>query len=186
MGMEDAFPWRNVQEYCDWILKDTGITFEEFKKVGILKGEMRYRKYEKEGFATPSGKVELYSSILEEKDYDPLPSYVEPPESPYSTPELLKDYPLIITTGARTEGYFHSEGRQIESLRKRMPDPLLDIHPDTARDLGITDGDWVWIEGPRGGKIKQRAQLTDGIHPGVVAAPHGWWYPEKGPPDSPS
>ena len=183
MGMEDYFPWKNVREYCDWVLKDTGITFEEFKKIGILKGEMRYRKYEKEGFATPSGKVELRSSAVEAMGYDPLPYYVEPPESPYSTPELFKDYPLIMTTGARTQGYFHSESRQIKSIRELNPDPLLDIHPETARRLGIADGDWVWIESPRGGKIKQRARLTDGIHPGVVQAPHGWWFPEKGPPD---
>lgn len=183
LGMQDAFPWKTVREYCDWVLKGAGITFEQFKKMGILKGEMRYRKYEKDGFATPSGKVELRSSKLENMGFDPLPYYVEPPESPYSTPELFKDYPLIITTGARTEGYFHSEGRQVESLRKRNPDPLLDIHHDTARRLGITDGDWVWIESPRGGKIKLRARMTDGVHPDVVNAPHGWWFPEKGPPE---
>ncbi len=183
MGMKDAFPWKNVREYCDWILKDSGITFEEFKKIGILKGEMRYRKYEKEGFATPSGKVELRSSTVAALGYDSLPYYVEPPESPYSTPELFKDYPLIMTTGGRSEGYFHSEGRQIESLRKLNPDPLLDIHPDTAKSLNIVDGDWVLIESPRGGKIRLKARLTDGILPGVVHTPHSWWFPEKGPPD---
>ena len=183
LGMKDAFPWANVREYCDWVLKDSGITFEEFKKIGTLKGEMRYRKYEKEGFATPSRKVELRCSTLEKRGYDPLPYFVEPPESPYSTPELFKEYPLIITTGGRTEGYFISEGRQIKSLRKLMPDPLLEINSNTARRLGIVDGDWVWIESPRGGKIKQRARLTDGIHPSVVHAQHGWWFPEKGPPD---
>jgi anaerobic selenocysteine-containing dehydrogenase len=144
---------------------------------------MRYRKYEKEGFATPSGKVELRCSTLESLGYDPLPYYVEPPESPYSTPELFKDFPLIITTGARTQAFFHTEGRQLKSLRKLNPDPLVEIHPETARSLGITDGDWVWIESPRGGKIRQRARLTDGIHPGVVHAQNGWWFPEKGPPD---
>ena len=183
LGMQESFPWKTVNEYCDWVLKDTGITFEEFKKIGILKGEMRYRKYEKEGFATPSGKVELRSSKLETMGFDPLPNYVEPPESPYSTPELFGEYHLIITTGARTEGYFHSEGRQVDSLRELNPDPLLDINSDTARNLGITDGDWVWIETPRGGRIKMRAHTTDGIHPNVVNAPHGWWFPEQEPPD---
>jgi len=183
LGMKDAFPWRNVREYCDWVLKDSGITFEEFKQKGILKGEMRYRKYEKEGFTTPSGKVELRCSTLEAKGFDPLPYYVEPPESPYSTPELFKDYPLIITTGGRAEGYFLSEGRQIKSLRKLIPDPLLEINSNTAQRLGIADGDWVWIESPRGGKIKQRARLTDGIHPSIVHASQGWWFPEKDPPD---
>jgi len=183
MGMEDCFPWKTVREYCDWVLKDSGITFEEFKKIGIIQGEMQYRKYEQEGFKTPSGKFELYCSTLEKMGYDPLPTVVEPPESPYSTPELLKDYPLIITTGGRTMPFFHSEGRQIKSLRRLNPDPLLQIHQDTAKGLGIKEGDWVWIESPRGGKIKQRAQLTDGIHPDIVHAQHDWWFPEKEPPD---
>ena len=182
MGMEDCFPWRNVKEYCDWILKDSGITFEQFKELGIIKGKMRYRKYEEEGFATPSGKFEFYSSILESKGYDPLPSFVEPPESPYSTPELFKEYPLIITTGAKTQAFFHSEGRQVKSLRKLNPDPLIEIHPDTAESLAIQEGDWVWVESPRG-KIKQRAHLIKGIHPGVVHSQFGWWFPEKNPPE---
>ncbi len=180
LGMEKNFPWKDVREYCDWVLKGTGMTFEDFKKVGILKGDMRYRKYETEGFKAPSGKFEIFCLGLHLLDYDPLPYAVEPPESPYSTPELFKEYPLIITTGARVEAFFHSEGRQIESLRKLNPDPLVEIHPETAKKLGIKEGDWVWIESPRG-RIKQRARLTDGIHPNVVSAQHGWWFPEKEP-----
>jgi anaerobic selenocysteine-containing dehydrogenase len=114
--------------------------------------------------------------------YDPLPYYVEPPESPYSTPDLYKEYPLIITTGAKVMPFFHSEGRQIESLRKLNPDPLIEMNPITARTLGIKEGDWVWIENSRG-RIKQKARLTDGIHSGVVHAQHGWWFPEKDPPE---
>jgi len=182
LGMGDDFPWRDVREYCDWTLQNAGLNFEEFKELGILTGKMRYRKYEQGGFDTPSGKVELKCSALESMGYDPLPYYVEPPESPYSTPDLFKDYPLIITAGSRIQGYFCSEGRQIPSLRKLNPDPIIEIHPETAGRLGIEDGDWVWIESPRG-RIKQRAKLTDGIHPGVVHAQHGWWFPEKEPPE---
>jgi anaerobic selenocysteine-containing dehydrogenase len=181
MGMEDCFPWRNTTEYCDWILKDTGMTFEKFKDIGILQGNMRYRKYEQAGFKTPSGKFELYCPALEQMGYEPLPYYVEPPESPYSSPDTCREYPLIITTGARIRTFFHTEGRQIESLRRHNPDPEVEIHPDTAGALGIDDGDWVWIESPRGGRIKQKARLTEGIHPRVVNAQHGWWFPEKEP-----
>jgi len=181
LGLEDGFPWRDVREYCDWVLKDSGITFEEFKKIGILKGEQRYRKYETEGFKTPSGKFEIYCQSLDLSDYDPLPYAVEPPESPYSAPGIAEEYPLVITTGSRVEAFFHSEGRQIKSLRKLCPDPLVEIHPETAKKLGIKDGDWVWIESPRERRIKQRALLTDGIHPRVVSAQHGWWFPEKEP-----
>jgi len=164
------------------VLKKGGLDFEQFKELGLIRGEMRYRKYESQGFATPSGKVELWCSALGAMGYDPLPSVVESPESPYATPDLYREYPLIITTGSRILGYFCSEGRQISSLRKLVPDPLMEIHPETASGLGIKNGDWVWIESPRG-RIKQRAFLTEGIHPKVVHAQHSWWFPEKGPPD---
>lgn len=182
MDFGDCFPWKDVKDYCNWVLKKTGISFEEFKEIGILKGEMRYRKYEQEGFNTPSGKFEIYSSVLEEKGYDPLPSYLEPPESPYSTPEIANNYPLIAITGCKIQDFFHSELRQIESLRKKNPDPLLEINPETAEGLGIREGDWVWIESPRA-RIRQRAKLTSGMHPKVVHAQHGWWFPEKEPRD---
>jgi anaerobic selenocysteine-containing dehydrogenase len=183
MGMDDCFPWHNTKEYCDWILKDTGMTFDEFKETGILTGDMRYRKYMQDGFKTPSGKFEIYCSALKDMGYDPLPYYLEPPESPVSTPDVFKEFPLIITTGARVQAFFHTEGRQIKSLRKLNPDPEIEIHPDTATKLGIRNGDWVWIESPRGGRIKQKARLTDIVSPGVVSAQHGWWFPEKGPPE---
>lgn len=182
MGMEDCFPWKDVKEYCNWLLKDSGITFDEFKEIGILKGQMQYRKYEEKGFATPSGKFELYCSALESMGYNPLPYFVEPPESPRSTPDLFKSFPLIMTTGGRIQAFFHSEGRQIKSLRKRCPDPLVEMNPATAESLGIKEGDWVWIESLRG-RIKQRARLIEGIHPSVVHAQHGWWFPEKDPPE---
>jgi len=72
---------------------------------------------------------------------------------------------------------YHSEWRQIDSARRRHPYPLLNIHPDTAAKLGIADGDWVWIESPRG-RVRQKANLFSGIKPNVVHAEHGWWYPE--------
>jgi anaerobic selenocysteine-containing dehydrogenase len=143
---------------------------------------MRYRKFEKRGFNTPSGKVELYSSIMEKYGYDPLPYYQEPPESPLSTPELAQDYPLILTTGGRTPYYFQSEYRQIPSLREKHPAPLVEINPKTADELDIRDGDWVWIQTVRG-RIKQRARLAKGIHPRVVHIEHGWWFPEEPGPE---
>lgn len=172
----------SLEEVLNYQLEPLGITFEELKKRGYVSVPIKYRKYEEKGFNTPSGKVELYSSILEKLGYDPLPHYKEPPESPVSTPELAREYPLILITGGRTPCFFHSEGRQIPSLRKLHPDPIVEIHPETAKELGIKDDDWVLIETPRG-RIKQRAKLTDGIHPKVVHVEHGWWFPEKPAPD---
>jgi anaerobic selenocysteine-containing dehydrogenase len=103
---------------------------------------------------------------------------VEPNESPYSTPDLFKEYPLILSTGGRLPYYFHSQSRQVPWLRELQPYPLVQINPGTAKRMGIEEGDWVWIETPRG-KIKQKAWLFAGIDPRVVIAQCSWWYPER-------
>jgi len=170
--------WDNFEQALDYILEPMGITWQDFKKMEYIRGEVRYQKYTAKGFSTPSRKFELYSTLLEEWGYDPLPQYREPPESPYNTPELFKEYPYILITGARSPGFFHSENRQISWLRELHRDPEVEIHPETARKEGINEGDWVVIESPRG-KVRQRAKLFSGMDPRIVSAQHGWWFPEK-------
>ena len=159
-------------EYAD-------LDWEKMKELSYLEFPIEYRQYEKRGrFNTRTGKMELYSTEMEALGLDPLPDFKEPPESPYSTPEKAKEYPLILITGGRSRFYFISEGRQVPSLRKMEPFPRAEIHPDTAALYGISDGDWIWIESPRG-KITQKALVTDGILPGVVNCALAWWYPEE-------
>ncbi|MCP5054368.1 MAG: molybdopterin oxidoreductase, partial [bacterium] len=134
------------------------------------------------GFKTPTGKIELYSTRFQEMGYDPLPSYEEPPESPVSTPDIAKDFPLVLTTGGRIPFFFNSEHRQLKRLRKARPDPLAEVHPDTAKQMGIKEGDWMWIE-TRRGKIRQKAKIWNGIDPRVIHVEHGWWFPEKPAPE---
>jgi anaerobic selenocysteine-containing dehydrogenase len=138
---------------------------------------MEYRKYEQRGFSTPTGKVELYSTVLEKWEYDPLPCYREIPESPASRPDLMDRYPYILNAGLRIPVFFHSENRMIPWLREIRPDPIVEIHPETAKRHAIEEGQWVYIETPRG-RIKQRARLNKGIDPRVIVAEHGWWFPE--------
>ncbi len=183
----EAWPWENVREMFNAMLATTiaGMTFEELRDKGFAYDIVEYKKYEKgslrpdkkPGFNTPTGKVELYSTVFEKCGLDPLPYFEEPPESPVATPEVAKEYPLILTTGARIGAFFHSEHRQIPSLRQMHPDPITEVHPETARKLGIKDGDWVWIESPRG-RVKQKAQLFSDMEPNIVHAEHGWWFPE--------
>jgi anaerobic selenocysteine-containing dehydrogenase len=183
--------FKDVEEMLNYQLRNAGMTWEEFKEKGLLARpgeEQPYYKYKTDywrkggGFATPTGKVELYSTVMESMGYDPLPHYIEPNESPYSTPELAKEYPLILTTGGRSPYYFHSQYRQIPWLRQLQPYPITQIHPETAKKLGIASGDWVWIETPRG-RIKQVAELFGGIALGVVRVQAQWWYPEMPAPD---
>jgi anaerobic selenocysteine-containing dehydrogenase len=158
------------------------MNFPEFCERGFLMGEMRYRKYEREGFQTRSGKFEISSSVMKEAGVSPLPVYREPPLSPMSTPDIAEKFPLILMSGSKVKFFFHSELRQIESLRGHNPDPLVEIHPDTAAALGIHEGDWVWVESPRA-RVRMKAKLFDGLAPGVASAQHAWWFPEEAPPE---
>jgi len=180
LGQNEYWPWKTLEEVYDFRLGPLGTTFRRFmgEKDGLNLVPNEYKKYEKVGgFGTPTGKLELYSTILEKLGYDPLPSYREPKESTISAPELAKDYPLMLITGGKFNPYYHSEHRQIESIRKKRPDPQVQIHPEAAKKLGIGDGDWVWIETVRG-RVRQRCKYFDGIDPHVVHAEHGWWFPE--------
>jgi anaerobic selenocysteine-containing dehydrogenase len=169
--------WDTVEDALDYLLEPTGLTWEQFKEKGYLKGEQVYYKYKEKGFSTPTGKVELYSTVLEKWGHDPLPKYTEIPESPVSRPDLLEDYPYILNAGLRTPTFFHSANRNIPWLREIRPDPIVEIHPETAGKHGIEEGDWVYITSPRG-RAKERAKLNDGIDPQVIVAEHGWWFPE--------
>ncbi|MBW1803855.1 MAG: molybdopterin-dependent oxidoreductase, partial [Deltaproteobacteria bacterium] len=176
MSLENYF-FKDDHELLDYILRPAGITFDELKLVGFISGRKAYRSHEKDGFKTHSGKVDIYSSQLEEWGFDPLPVYYEPAESPISDPELAEEYPFVLTN--RKLAYFHhAAGREIGQLRNRSPEPVVHVHTDTARDLGIAEGDWVYIETKRG-KIKQKASLNPNIHPSVIIADYGWWFPER-------
>jgi len=96
-----------------------------------------------------------------------------------STPEFAREYPLVLTSW-KTEEFRHSGERQIESLRRRHPEPVVWIHPDTAAALGIVEGDTVYIETKRG-RIRQKAVVTADIDRRVAGVDYGWWFPEKGP-----
>ncbi|HXX09789.1 MAG TPA: molybdopterin-dependent oxidoreductase [Pseudolabrys sp.] len=158
------------------------ITFDELKQKGFIKVPIRYRKYETDGFKTPTGRIELYSTRFEKLGYAPLPYYMEPPESPISTPEVAEQFPLVLTTGGRISFFFNSEHRQLGKLRKAQNDPIAEIHPETASRFGIANGNWMWIE-TRRGRMRQKAKLTTGIDPRVIHVQHGWWFPEQPGPD---
>ena len=178
MGYSDYFPWKTGEEFIDHELKDTGLSVEQLRKEsanGVIFEITRYGDdaYEDHGFPTPSKKIELYSETLVKYGYDPLPTYEEPSQSPVRTPELAKEYPLILITGRRILEYTHSQMRNIPRLRSKAPEPVADVHPSTAEKYSLMDGDMVWVEGPKG-NIKMRLKTSDDLAPGVVSIPHGW------------
>jgi anaerobic selenocysteine-containing dehydrogenase len=178
LGLEKYWPWQTLEESYDYRLQPMEMNFKAFMaQGGNDMPPIEEKRYEKIGFGTPTGKVELSSTIFKELGYDPLPRYEESHENPVSTPELAKEYPLMLITGGRFLWMYHSEHRQIHPIRKMRPHPLVQVHPETAGGLGIGDGDWVWIES-KNGRIRMKCRYFDGIDPRVVHAEHGWWFPE--------
>lgn len=145
-----------------------------------------YKKYEKgmlrsdgePGFNTVTGRVELYSTLYDAWGEDPMPYFEEPRYSQVSKPQFAQQYPLMATSGARTNVSFHSEHRQIPRLRAFNPDPLVEINPETAEKYGIAEGDWVQCYNMFG-KGAWRAKITPTIDPRVIHCQHGWWFPEQ-------
>lgn len=141
--------------------------------------EARYRKYADDidgmprGFPTPTGKVELYSERLLNHGYPALPEYQEPLVSPRSRPDLADRYPLRLTC-TKNPQFCETQHRGIPSLRRRSPEPEVEIHPTLAGERGIQAGDWVTIESPHGA-MRARARLNGLLDPNVVCGEHGWW-----------
>ncbi|MDR1015841.1 MAG: molybdopterin-dependent oxidoreductase, partial [Coriobacteriales bacterium] len=186
----ENFPWTDEVGWNTNIIQTEmpGLpvsSLPEMQEKVYLYPEFNYRKHEKgllrpdgqPGFNTPSGRVELYNTIFMLWGYDPLPYFEEPSCSPYSAPELYKEYPFVLTTGARSYEFFHSEHRQLETMREFHPWPLFEMHPDAADALGLADGDWCWIENQRG-RCRQRLKANPTLDARVVRAEHGWWFPE--------
>ncbi|MCI5168599.1 MAG: hypothetical protein D3903_21525, partial [Candidatus Electrothrix sp. GM3_4] len=180
LGLPDSE--ETLEEILDYRLEPLGLTFAELQEQETVFPPHGYKKFEKNGFQTPSGKIELYSEILRTAGLAPLPTYKEPPESPVTQPETAKDFPCILTTGARKRGYFHSELRQVASLRKLQPNPRAQMHPATAARYGVKDEEWIFVRSPRG-KAKMQAAVTENIREEVINIDHGWWFPEKEGPD---
>jgi anaerobic selenocysteine-containing dehydrogenase len=181
LGQENDWPWETYEEVVAHRLERVGITYEEFCETGFLPPGMQEKKHEMirekdgqvRGFATASRRLEIYPSAFETLGYDPIPRYREPAESPFSTPELAKEYPIILTTGGRWSPMFHS------SIGCRGPAPG-DVPWPIFRFISKPPVTWdrrrrlALIESPR--TVKQGEDRFD-VAPGVIIAQPSWWFP---------
>lgn len=158
------------EEFLEDVLRPSGLTYREFAEQGYLKGPDRFKLHEEKGFRTPTGKVELKLSTAEKFKLKPLPEFTGLPEA--EDP----DFPLVVIS-AKSRYFLLSSYRWVKRLREKRPDPIVEIHPETAAAHGISEGDEVVIE-TKYGTIAQLARLTDIVHPQVISAALGWWFPE--------
>jgi anaerobic selenocysteine-containing dehydrogenase len=187
LGLGDRFWNGDVEAGFNHMLAPSGVTVEQLRRSpsGVAVDlRMKYRKYLQKdgdgrltGFPTPSKRMEIYSQVYKDRGYEPLPSWREPSHS-----RLKSEYPLILT-GGKVVQYSHSQHRALPSLRRAVPHPFLEIHPQKAGELGIRDQDWVLLETVHGA-VTLQAKLTEGIACDVVSMLNGWWQgcPELGLP----
>ena len=164
MGLGEHFPWQSIEALLDHRLEPSGRSFEQFRASTIMDMPVpKFRKYRKTGFATPSGKVELASSILEDLGFDPLP-YHRPAPAP--TPE----YPYLVFSGVREDPFFQTGQRNIGVLRRRMPAPHFFVHPEDAARDGLNDGTWARLETEHG-HVYAKVSVQEGMRPGHLRVP---------------
>ncbi len=176
MGQGAYWPWETFQQSLEEILAKAGVSWQEYGESGLYYAPGSYQKHElvnktsgqKNSFATPSRKVELYSEILAQAGYDGLPV-------PVSLPALKPGH-LWLISGARKQPYYASSYRQLKTLRDAHPEPLAEMDPVTAERLGLKDGDKLCVETENG---RARFVLkTSQMREDVISVEYGWWFPE--------
>jgi len=93
--------------------------------------------------------------------------------------DVSKEYPIILTSGRLVE--YEGGGEETRSnpwLAELQQDMFVEINPTDANNLGIKDGQVVWVEGAEKGKVKVKAMVTERVGRGVAFMPFhfGGWY----------
>jgi anaerobic selenocysteine-containing dehydrogenase len=172
LGYTNLFPWKDSFEYFDWRLAPLGLDFNSAQE----KPAIPLKPAAMGRFLTPSGKIELRSSVLEALGYDPLPYYCEHAEP--GIDEAL--YPFIAFAGSRDKCSYNTARHQMPALRTREPEPELYINPDDLAALALADGQWVKVSSTSG-SIELIVRPDDRQPVGTARIPHGWWKPETSP-----
>ncbi len=178
LGYGELYP-ADEEALVKWALKGVPVSLDDLRQhregIRFAKPVEEHRKYERgllradgqPGFPTPTGKIEIWSTLLDKFGHPALPIYVEPVEGPLGNPELAEKFPLILNTGARIQSAFRSQHLNIPGLLKLQPRPHVLINPLDARERGIVDGEIVDVVSPRG-SVPFTAELTDAVQPGAV------------------
>jgi anaerobic selenocysteine-containing dehydrogenase len=181
LGLGDMFWDGDLEAAVNYQFAPSNVTVAQLKANRgpiTVNLPMSYQKYANDaagdfiGFPTPSKKIEIYSIPFKREGHDPLPTWKEPISQCFPQ-GISKKHPLLLINSKVVE-YSHAQHRALPALRKRVPDPYLEINTEKAKDLDLRDGDWVIVETPFGG-ITLRARLTEGIAYDIVCTQNGWW-----------
>ncbi len=181
LGHGEAFFGGDIEAGWNFQLAPLGLTVDDLRRqpdgvrcpqpTGFAKYAAVSADGSVAGFATPTRRVELYSDALRAHGHAPLPGHVEPTDSPQR--EADPPFPLVLTT-AKSGWFVHSSHRHVAALRKKSPDPAVEIAPALATARGLSAGDWAVLETVHGA-ARLRVRLNPALDARVVLAEFGWW-----------
>jgi thiosulfate reductase/polysulfide reductase chain A len=177
MGLEDYFPFENIEDMLDWQLKGVGSSLEEMKRIGVKKleresGPLYYQKGEEIEFNTPSGKIELFSNELASENFDPMPVFKQHPEPPQGF------YRLIY---GRAPMHTFSRTANNPNLTDLMDENSVWVNPKVARIWGLKTGQEVWLKNQDGAitSFPIKVRITERIRWDSVYMVHGFGHSHK-------
>lgn len=181
MNLHQDYPFKDDQSWIDFMVKPSGATVEQLKaeQIVFVSPTVEYRKYEHQGFPTPSGKLEFYSRWFEKLGIHPLPAYNYPAGEPLEPATLAAQGFSLLGTNRRPSQFVHTRFKNLPKVAKSYPEPLVYLHPKDAEQRGITEGAGVEVKSPQG-SINLKATLTENTTPGLVWIDFGWGNPTDG------
>lgn len=165
----DFFPWKENEEALAFRLAGSGVSLEDLLTSPSSTAAYSPARVAKDGWNTPDGRVHYTSEILAAAGLPALPTS-DSLGLPLHTDEA---YPFWLSTGDRVAFFQHSQFREHPTYRAMMPRPELDLHPDAASKLGISDKDLAVLS-TRNGRIDIRVQLTPDVRRDCLRLTHGW------------
>ncbi len=182
MKLDDELLLSGYENCMDWIIEGCGLTIADLKKsdmpvkVPVAQWPAKPGRILENGFKTPTGKFEFYSSAIAAVDskygLDPLPSYRDP-LADQNDPETREKYPFYLCSGARLAHAIHSRAHETPWLRSLRPNPTCEVHKEDAARLDLKNGDDVALYSPYG-EIRMKVKVTAKTKPGVILTLHGY------------
>jgi anaerobic selenocysteine-containing dehydrogenase len=137
------------------------------------------RPYAEGGFATASGRAELYSDALAAQGHDPLPGFSPPTEGIGGEEGVTERFPLVLMTPKNHTRFLNTSYSHLPKHGPPEGGPFAELDPTDAAARGIADGGAVRVWNDRG-SLTLTARVGTRLRPGVVAVPFGWWSQEHG------
>jgi anaerobic selenocysteine-containing dehydrogenase/ferredoxin-NADP reductase len=182
LGLSNEFFGGDIHAGWNYQLAPLGVTIEELRQhpagkrfpqsFGYEKYALRQPDATVRGFTTPTHRIEIYSELMLDHGYAPLPGHVEPAESPFAETADSR-FPFVLTT-AKSGWFVHSSHRHVASLRKKAPEPSIEMNEALAGQRGLKEGDWALVETPTG-EVRLRVRFNKALDDRVAIAEFGWW-----------